>query len=213
MKRNNHLFILMITICIGITSTMSVWAADSNLLKAEGVSGTVIETPSQPLGILSADESDMLMSSECTDCPEVYHFSTIPHSHEITRIRRQYHGEINRGIVAETTRRVNTTSTLSYERNRNISNSFDVSIGFDRNVISGTLGYNVSFSDSATASYSVDVPANMLASITLYDMYDVTEFDARTTYVYNTVPLSYSYENGSGWAQQWTNFGFSSRIW
>ena len=52
-----------------------------------------------------------------------------------------------------------------------------------------------------------------MASITLYDMYDVTRFDVKTTFVYNTIPITYSYEYGDGWAQQWTNFGFSAEVW
>lgn len=60
---------------------------------------------------------------------------------------------------------------------------------------------------------SINVAANMMESITLYDMYDVTEFDVKTTFVYNTIPITYSYEYGTGWAQQWTNFGYSSSLW
>jgi hypothetical protein len=44
-------------------------------------------------------------------------------------------------------------------------------------------------------------------------MYDVTRFDVKTTFVYNTIPITYSYEYGDGWAQQWTNFGFSAEVW
>ena len=44
-------------------------------------------------------------------------------------------------------------------------------------------------------------------------MYDVSKFDVKTTFVYNTIPITYSYEYGDGWAQQWTDFGFSAKVW
>lgn len=196
-----------------LLSMHSTALAAENPQIALPTSGATYQTEYNPLGVLSASERESLLSSKCTQCPQPYHFSVIPHSHEITSITDSYHGEISRGVVAETTRRVNTTTALTYSKERSYSNSYSVSIGFDKNVVNGELGFDVSYSDSSVAEYSVDVPANKMGSITLYDMYDVTKFNVKTTYVYDTIPISYSYEYGTGWAQQWTNFGFSARIW
>lgn len=201
------------TIMVFGMSTSAFAQTTEQLEKAIPVLGAIVENEYNPLGTLSIDEREALLSSECTECIVPYHFSLIPHAHEITKITNFYHGEINRGVVAETTRRVNTTATLTYSKERSYSNSFNVSIGFEKGIVNGELGYDVSASDSSVAEYSVDVPVNKMASINLYDMYDVTEFDVKTTYVYDTIPITYTYEYGTGWAQQWTNFGFSSRIW
>lgn len=34
-----------------------------------------------------------------------------------------------------------------------------------------------------------------------------------TPYHFSVIPLTYSYEYGDGWAQQWTDFGFSAKVW
>lgn len=211
MKHIRLLAISLATVLICL-SAITVSAATTNEIAVTDYSN-VVETERNPIGNLTMAEREQLASQKCDSCPTPYHFSVIPHAHEITEITSQYHGEISRGVVAETTRRVNTTAVLSYEKGRSVSNGFNVSISFDEDVISSTLGYDVSYSTNETARYSVDVPAGKLASITLYDMYDVSMFDVKTTFVYNTIPITYSYEYGDGWAQQWTNFGFSAKVW
>ena len=206
------LLALALTVAIACSSSM-VASATKKKKKASPASGDIIETVKTPIGNLTAVERAILSAKECDSCPVPYHFSALPHSHEITAITNRYRGQIDRGVVVETTARVNATTTLSYSRGRTISNSYNVSIAFDDDVISSTLGYNVTFESSALASYAIEVPPNKMASISLQDMYDVTEFNVKTTYVYNTIPIRYSYEYGDGWAQQWTNFGFSSRVW
>ena len=209
-----HAKLLAIPLAMALicSSTIVASAATTNEIAVPAHSN-VVETERNPIGNLTMAEREQLANQKCDSCPTPYHFSLIPHSHEITKITDQYHGEISRGVVAETTRRVDTTAVLSYEKGRSVSNSFSVSIGFEEDVISSTLGYDVSYSTNETASYSVDVPVGKLASITLYDMYDVSKFDVKTTFVYNTIPITYSYEYGDGWAQQWTDFGFSAKVW
>ena len=209
--RKRALFVTVTTALV-YSASMVTLASPSNE-KATPITSNLIETAKTPIGNLTTAEKESLAKKPCDSCPTPYHFSIVPHSHEITKITKQYRAEVNRGVVAETTRRVDTTATLSYEKGRSVSNSYNISIGFEEDVVSSTLGYDVSFETNETASYSVDVPANKMASITLYDIYDASEFDVKTTYVYNTTPITYSYEYGDGWAQQWTNFGFSSKIW
>lgn len=214
MKKKTKVSILL-SLCMILSLSCNVFAAETGKELAGESCEATYETASNPIGVLTQDEIAELQknSDVCDSCPVPYHFSLTPHSHEITKITSRYRGEIDRGVVAEVTKRVNTSSVLTYEKSRSVSNSYDVSIGFDKGVVDAQMGYNVSYSTTATASYSVDVPANKLASINLYDMYDVTKFDAKTTYVYDTIPITYSYEYGTGWAQQWTNFGFSAKIW
>lgn len=211
MKNRRFLALMM---AVGLSFAISVnTTAASPAEKATKASTSVTQTAKTPIGNLTrAERLKLLTKTRQTDV-EPYHFSVIPHAHEITQITNQYRGEIDRGVVVETTRRVNTTAELSYEKSRSVSNAYGVSIDFDGDVISSELGYNVTYGTNETASYKIDVPANMMASITLYDMYDVTEFDVMTTFVYNTIPITYSYEYGTGWAQQWTNFGYSSSLW
>ena len=209
---NKNLFPWILTLFIVLFVPVTTFAVET-IEKAQPANNVMVEIPGNPLGNLTESESNRLRMHDDEPDASLNHFLLTPHVHEITQITKQYHGEISRGVVAETTRRVNTKATLSYSKQRSVSNNFSVSIGFDKDVISSTLGYNVSKSSSETASYAVDVPANKLASITLYDMYDVSEFNVKTTYIYDSIPVTYTYEYGDGWAQQWTNFGFSSRIW
>jgi hypothetical protein len=169
------------------------------------------ESEYNPIGELTDEECQELLATDTGVMP--MHFNLLPHLHDITSILSRYKGQRNRGVVAQTVQRVNTTSQLSYSKERSVSNSFSVSIGFEKSIVSGSLGYDVTFSTSDTASYTLDIPANKMGSITLYDMYDVTTFNARTTYILSSMPPSYGYEYGTGWAEQWTHFGFAGSIW
>ncbi len=206
---------ILLSVCMALVVPNMALAAETEKELARESCEADYETEVNPIGTLTQNEILELQKNNgvCDSCPTPYHFSIVPHSHEITRITSRYKGEIDRGVVAEVRRRVDTSTVLTYEKGRSVENSYSVSIGFDKDVVSGEMGYDVSFSTEETASYSVDVPANKLASINLYDIYDVTKFDVKTTYVYDTVPITYTYENGTGWAQQWTNFGFSAKIW
>lgn len=211
MKGKKLLAIVLSMVLVCLFSVVSFAATPNE--KAVPVDGSISETENTPIGNLTEAEREQLVSKECDSCPTPYHFSLIGHVHEITQITNQYRGQASRGVVAETVGRVNTTTVLSYEKGRSVSNSYGVSISFGIEEINSTLGYDVTYETSETASYSVDVPANKMAAITLYDMYNVTCFNVKTTYVHNTIPIAYTYEYGDGWAQQWTNFGFSARVW
>lgn len=170
-----------------------------------------------PIGDLTEDELIALresLSQGCNNCLGNRHFSLTPHIHEITEITSTYVGERNRGVVVESLARVPTTSQLIYECERSVSNSWSASISFEKGAVTAELGYNCEYSTSAIASYVLDVPPNKLGSITLHDMYDVTLFNCCTTWIYNNVyPISYSYEYGTGWSEQWTHFGYEGSIW
>ncbi len=203
----------VLSICLFVSMSMNTFAVEIKM--AEPLSGNVdAETEYAPLGQLTEDERESLLNKDPETSPQLHHFHLTPHLHEITSITNEYSGQRNRGVVAQTVSRVNTSAVLTYERSRGISNNFSVNIGFSDDIISGELGYDVTFEDSATASYAVNVDPNMMASITLYDMYDVTEFNVKTTYSHGALPAVYfTYDYGTGWAEQWTHFGFSSRVW
>lgn len=204
---------LILASALALSSSLFVFA-DAPQEKATPATSTVTESTKTPIGELTSLERLALSNHECSSCPVPYHYSLTYHTHEITSITNQYRGEICRGVVAETVRVSNTDATLTYSQSLSVGNSCGVDISFDDSVISSTLGYNVSYSTSATASYEIAIPAGKMGSITLYDMYDVSEFDVKTTYMVNGAnEILYDYEYGSGWAQQWTNFAYSGITW
>lgn len=137
-----------------------------------------------------------------------YHFSPIMHIHQIYGITSTYAGQRNRGVVAETLSRIPTIGHLSYSMTRSVSNDYSVSIGFDKGLVDVTLGYDVSYSTTSVAEYMIDIPEYKLGSITLFDMYTVKLFDVGTIY-YDPFSIEY----GTGWAEQWTNFGWAGDIY
>ncbi len=176
----------------------------------------MVEDDYNPIGNISPEEQKKIMEDTlglCEECQPTRHFSVIPHSHEITAITSTYEGQRDRGIVAQTYSRVNTTTHLTYERSRTVSNSWSASIEFAKGPVTAGVGYDCEYSTSATASYTLDIPANKLGSIRLYDIYDVTTFNCKTTYYSMTTPVITTYDYGTGWSEQWTHFGFGSSIW
>ena len=170
----------------------------------------------EPIGSITDEEREALLketSDGCDECDGSRHFSLVAHVHEVTSITSTYVGQRDRGVVAQTVAPVNTTTKLSYEMQRSVSNGWNASIAFEKDSVTAAVGFNVEYSTTGTASYSVDVPANKMASITLYDMYNVKLYDCKTTWVYDTIPIQYGYEYGTGWAEQWSHFGFSAKIW
>lgn len=220
--------VVSVVATIVITSTLAGSAiasssnlSDQKLLKQPPQAATIhFEGERNPIGNLTEAEVEALLEAPHIHKADQengiitpFHFSLTPHTHSITAITETYKGERNRGVVAQTTRRVNAVSTLTYEKSRNISNSFNVSIGFAKNVVDAAMGYNVEYSTSEMASYALQLEPNQMGSITLYDMYDVTKFDVKTTWVLSSNPPVLDYEYGTGWAEQWTHFGFSGSVW
>ena len=170
----------------------------------------------EPIGSITDEERDALLKETldgCDDCDGSRHFSLVGHVHEVTSITSTYDGQKNRGVVAETVERIPTTAKLAFEMQRSISNSWYTTIAFEKNSVTAAVGFNVEYSTTGIASYSVDVPINKLASITLYDMYNVKLYDCKTTWAYDTIPVQFVYEYGTGWAEQWSHFGYGAKIW
>ena len=159
----------------------------------------VFESERTPVGSLTPEEvADLLAFEERARNP------LFSYSVRITSTRR---GQTSRGVQAETTARVNRYSTLSLNRSLGVSNSFNTSLGAS-SIISANVGFSVTHSSSSTASYSVSLRPNDMASITVYDMFDVSYLAITRTNM-----LTFSRQTGDGWAAQWTNFGFSARVW
>jgi len=221
MKKILSLFVAFI-LCVSIITNAYATNAAHNIdgavtSPATPVTSEVIsESNYNPIGELTEDELKALEDSllhGCNSCIANRHFSLIPHSHEITAITSTYVGQRDRGVVAQSVSRVPTTSQLIYERSRSVSNHWGASISFEKSVVTAEVGYNCEYSTTETASYVLDIPPLKLGSITLYDMYDVALFNCKTTWVYDTIPITYQYEYGTGWAEQWTHFGFGASIW
>ncbi|MDR0418629.1 MAG: hypothetical protein LBH34_00240 [Prevotellaceae bacterium] len=213
---------LALVLCLGMgTDAMAASPGDTARTNISGPAAPVTtmlagEGEYSPIGDISEAERKAILADTldgCDECVSKRHFSFTPHVHEITSITSRYVGQRSRGVVTQTVLPVKTTSQLVYENSRSVSNSWNVSIGFEKSAVTGALGYNVDYSTTATASYALDVPVNKMGAISLWDMYNVTTFNAKTTWIYDTVPTTYSYDYGTGWAEQWTRFGFSGKIW
>lgn len=201
---------MIVTLLLVISLAAPAYAADS-VPPAPAPMGIAADTKN-PLGEL---DNVPVEHGYCEECMQARHFSLIPHLHSVTAILNEYVGGYNRGVVAELLYPANTTSRLGYSKTRSVSNTYSVDISFSKSAVEAAVGYSVTFSDEMTASYELDVPSGYLASITLYDMYDVTEFEATTSY-YNNIDgvLYYSHSDvGEGWAAQWTHFAYSGKVW
>ena len=221
MKKSLSLFVAVL-LCVSFSTNASALEAANNydiavtLPAVPATSETISESNYNPIGDLAEDELKALQESlsyGCNSCITNRHFSLVPHAHEITSITSTYVGQRNRGVVAQSINRVPTTSQLIYERSRSVSNAWNATISFEKSAVTAELGYNCEYSTTATASYVLDIPPYKLGSITLYDMYDVTLFNCKTTWIYDTIPITYQYEFGTGWSEQWTHFGFGASIW
>lgn len=200
---------VLIAICILFSFSSVAFAADpSPATPVSQFSGD--ESEYDPIGKLSEEQRQELLHPIMP-----MHVSGVIHFHEITAITSQYRGERNRGIVAETHDRVNRPTHLTYSGARTVSNSYGVSISFEKGVVSLKVGYDVTYSTTETAGYILDLAENQMGSITLYDRYDVTKFNARTAYQTSSYPnpLTYRYEYGTGWSEEWTNFAFGATVW
>jgi len=168
----------------------------------------------KPLGMLTPEEIKALEEKIGIHCDEEddgsgKHFDLRWHAHYITLITNTYIGEAYRGIVAAGSNPYNSPVTLSYSQARGVSNSYNVSMGFDADVVSASVGYSVSYGTTVTASYSVNVPAYKYCQILLWDVYNVKEFYCKTEYYLLPFYAVTGIDYGSGWASQWSNFRFS----
>lgn len=138
-------------------------------------------------------------SSRQRICPE--HWSIQPHYHYVDRITGRYDGyfdtHLGRGCTGPCTLAVTETQTWSHK--------WGVSIGFSKDPVSATVGYDVTHSSTHTFSYSFPVNAGETKVVVQRDWYHVTNMDVRTDWLYYTsVNCSVvSQEFGTAWAGQW----------
>lgn len=196
---------------------ISVAFADSfgevdDLPAMQGNSQFSFESQSNPLGELSEEEISGLLENYVDTCPTARHIFPGFHTHEIIGVTNTYMVNRDRGVIAETLERVPTTTHLSVEQTVSISNRWNVNIGFDKSLVVAELGFDVEATGTRGASFTVDIPEFALASITLYDVNKVSEFDVKTVYIQWGTIYSYT-EYGEGWAEQWDHFGYTTKIY
>ncbi len=171
-----------------------------------------------PLGELTDAQRNQLLqkvnNGYCTSCPTTRHYSPTPHMHQITHIDTPYIDMVGAGPggreVVTSRRPGEGSGALAYEKSHTISNSYSLNLAFDQDVISAELGFDVSYSDTTTASWSYDVPNGYGAEILCWNVYEVTDFTAKTTYS-SPYPLDPYYHTADGTARQWLRFEFDGR--
>jgi hypothetical protein len=166
-----------------------------------------------PLGTLTSEELDILNEKldredminrmrgmACKDTVPRLHFSIIIHTHVVDTIYNTFDGALDRGEVASGYNPGPGTTTLSFSQTLGYSNGWNASIGFSHQAVTASVGYNVTYSSSASFTYSMQVAEGHTGHIGHQDWYHVQEFTCFTVY--------YQYPNnvigyGDGWAQQW----------
>lgn len=98
--------------------------------------------------------------------------------------------------------------TLTLSQSFTASNGWSSTIGFSHSVLSATVGYNVTYSRTMTASYSRNVTSGRWGHIGYDDRYDNTyhDLDLTVTLVWLGIPIST--EHGTGRTWQWTRFAY-----
>lgn len=84
------------------------------------------------------------------------------------------------------------------------TNKWSASIKFDKAPISGTLGYDVSYSSTQSFTFSFPVAAGVTKVIKYKDWYHVTTMNIRTDYLASYPPYPVvSREYGTAWGGAW----------
>jgi hypothetical protein len=94
--------------------------------------------------------------------------------------------------------------TLAITESETYSNSWNVTIQFEKGPISAKVGYDVSYSSSMTFSYSFPIPAGQTKVVHYKDWYHVTNMNVHTTYYScpsQCTPFQTDY--GTAWAGKW----------
>lgn len=193
MKRTR--FLPVIAVIMTLLMAVSPMAVSASVAPPPEPIVPVSESAQNPLGNLP--------QQEISEIGQVEPFFMAIYNFRRGNTRR---GHVSRGVQAETLARVNRPTTLGFAHSLGISNTWSSSLGTS-DFITTEIGFSVTHSTTATASYLIHLNPNDMGSITAYDMFNVTYFTVTRT------PLIGSTQHSNGWAAQWTNFGFSSRTW
>lgn len=169
----------------------------------------------EPLGTYTPEELEevrRLAAQACEECPQGRHYNLNYHIQEVTGITSSYVGVVEKGIVVSSSPS-NTTTRVGYNRGVEVANTWSVSIGFAKEAVTASVGWDVELRNTYTATYETDVPAGKSCNIYMNELYNVKLFNTRTAYHYNTGSrLEIGYEYGTGWAQQFSRFDFRAVI-
>lgn len=165
----------------------------------EGPSSEIIITEDAyrgPTRVTHPADADVCRGpSVCSDS-----FSLTPHTHVVEAITGTYDGyydySTGRGCVGP--------CTLSASESQSWSNTYGVSIQFDKGPISAKVGYDVTYSSTLSFTYSFYVPSGVTKVVRYKDWYHVTNMNVRTDwYLGCTTWCIISPEYGTAWAGKW----------
>ena len=203
---------LSVCLCLG-TSAMAVNGNDT----LESVDQTFYVVGAyEPLGSLTEEECEALLASSmdwCNECPTTRHFALATHTHSVTNITGTTTRLTTAKQVNRTRDRLPTDAVLDFSVAMTVGNSWSATIGFEKKVVSASVGYDVEASGTRTAGYSIKVPAGELALITLSEEYKVTYFDCMTTWYPDPISGTRYDEMGTGSSEQWVSFVYGADYW
>lgn len=151
----------------------------------------------EPLGKLTGKERKLLLEKVSTE-----HISFYMHQHYFDGIYNTYDGYHDRGEVASGYNGKTESDVLEFGITRSVSNSWSTSIGFEKDVVTAGVGYNVTWSDEKSWTYYATVSPDSTAHIGYQDWYHVSQYNVHTTYVDSGGYYTWD-ENGTGWSAQW----------
>lgn len=127
-------------------------------------------------------------------CPDG--FSLRPHTHYVTSIRARYDGykQYSTGIGCYGPCTLTHTIGMSY------GHKWGASISFDEGPISGTVGYDTTWTSSKSFSFSFPVASGQSKTVYYRDWMHVTTMNVKTWW---SSLLSGWYEYGTAWSGKW----------
>lgn len=132
----------------------------------------------------------------------IRHFYPGIHLHQMGSITNTYDTMVSRGEVASGYNGKPGADQLSFTIQKEVSNGWNANIGFSSDVVSGGVGFDVTWSDTKSWGYTATVNSHKTCHIGLKDCYHVKTFNCATIY-YNTNGQITNVESGNGWARQW----------
>jgi hypothetical protein len=139
-------------------------------------------------------------------CPQ--HYSGYYHYHYVTGHTRKWDGYIDHrtGLACKGPCTISRTVWAQW------SNKWGASIGFDTAPVSGSVGYDVTYSSGYSTTFSFRVPSGATREIWYRDWYHITDLSLRTDYLNSYPPYAvFKREYGTGWAGDWYLRVYSAR--
>ncbi|QIB25937.1 hypothetical protein [Caloranaerobacter azorensis] len=185
------LLILVLILSIGVQAFADSFGNNNDEFPIKGIAPNN-GYPEEPGGTLKPGEGKTRvfhkgeLNSKRSDGVTINHFSLTPHVHHFDRITAQYDGYIDRGEVASGYNGKSSKDTLDFSITRTVSNTWSTNIGFSADVVSGGVGFDVTWSEQKSWGYSVEVNPYKTAHIGYQDWYHIKDFTCYTRYFLST---------------------------